>query len=186
MSDNDVHPSGRVRGSQNNPAGRFIFQFFKPPSDDTLFTLVPHNQDARLPINMDKFPPPVIVDMFYGCAAVLKWRTDHVSNAIKSRSLYYDDTDSGGNSSGQNIKNDVKLGGSKENKQQVNERAARAKARGDRYYSEASPLADAMDFVANLWLIHAPEHRERSSPEQAQAQEQEGSRNKVSNWLQTQ
>lgn len=73
MSDDDVHPSAPMRGPQNNPAGRFIFQFFRLPSDDTMRTLAPHNQDARLPIDMDKFLSPAIVDMFYGYAAVLKW-----------------------------------------------------------------------------------------------------------------
>lgn len=64
-----------------------------------------HNQDARQPANMDKFPPPIIADVCYGCAAVLQWVSPGLFHAISSpaKSLYYDTAGSEDeNSSGMN------------------------------------------------------------------------------------
>lgn len=176
MSNNDVHSPPPEDCSQSNPAQRFIFQFFNPPDIPTSSLHASHNKDARLPINIEELLPPIIVDMFYGCIAILKWKkVQDVSDIIPSRSMYYDGIDSSGSSPGRNEEKNGNSGYSKGKKQQ-------AKARRDRHYSKASPLDAAMDFVGHLWSLHAPDYQERPPS----ALEQDRSRDKVGNWLQTQ
>jgi hypothetical protein len=102
MADTNVPPSpGPILGPPSGSHGRFILQHFTPQDDYTARNS-PHNQDARLPADMSQFPPNIIVDTFYGCAAFLQWGTPQASEAIVSstQDLYYDVTRSGEDSPG--------------------------------------------------------------------------------------
>ena len=92
MSERDVPPSPRpILGPPSASPGRFTLQHFRQLDDYTTFNS-PNNQDARLPADMSQFPPPIIVDMHYGCAAILQWGTAETSAAIWTsvESVYYD------------------------------------------------------------------------------------------------
>ena len=94
MNDDNIPPSlGPILGAPSTSPGHFILQHFTP-QHKYIVSQSPHNQDAHLPANMSQFPPPVIVDMFYGCAAVLWWGIPQAANAIELSvgSLYYDET----------------------------------------------------------------------------------------------
>lgn len=182
MSDDDVPPSPMSpRGSPNNPDGRFIIQCFEVPDE---YILPPHNQDARQPSYMDQFPHPFIVDMFYGCAAVLKWKGTGCSDGIWPTSSYYDSHESP-------YKRNGVSGGDDDTANNTAARVAktaRATAREERSFEAAQPLAEAMYFVASLWLRNGPVYQQQSSSntEQDRKQEQDRSRDKVSTWLQDQ
>lgn len=179
MLDDDVPPSPTpIRGPQNGTEGRFIIQFFELLDKNAQTLLAPHNQDARQPIDIDRFPPPVIIDMFYGCAAVLKWRSIQCSDGMWPTSSHCD-----------NLESPHKDGGVSDSDEytanKAAAKAARAAARKERKAEAARPLAEAMDFLASLWLRHAPVRRQQSpsKTEQDRKQEQDRSRDKVSTWL---
>ncbi len=46
---------------------------------------------------MSEFPPNIIIDMYYGCAAFLQWGIPQAFDAIRlsTEGLYYDETGSG-------------------------------------------------------------------------------------------
>ena len=97
MGDKDVAPSSTpVNGPTSASSSRFILQHFKPQHPAVAHS-APHNQDARRPANMGDFPPPIIVDMFYGCPALLKWGMQEGRDGIWSSAQlsYYDLSESG-------------------------------------------------------------------------------------------
>ena len=93
MLDEDIPASpGPIRGPQTNGSGRFILQHFVEQLDDVAQIFYPHNQNARQTADIDNFPPPVLLEMWYGCAAVLRWGVQPTVDAIWSLAgaHYYD------------------------------------------------------------------------------------------------
>jgi hypothetical protein len=71
-----------IRGPQTNALGRFILYHFREHNDfATIF--YPHNQNARQPAGANVFPPDVLVDMWYGCAALLQWGMNETVDRIR-------------------------------------------------------------------------------------------------------
>jgi hypothetical protein len=68
-------------------------QHFHDPTrvDNIIF---PHNQDARPPADLTNWPPALIMDVVYGCAAVLKWGQKQSVDDIQkiTQPIYYDPT----------------------------------------------------------------------------------------------
>ena len=66
--------------------------------NDFATTFYPHNQNARQPAAENVFLPDVLVDMWYGCAALLQWgiheTVDQIQDSVESE--YYDNVDSNG------------------------------------------------------------------------------------------
>jgi hypothetical protein len=95
-----VPPSPRpVRSPQTNAQGRFILHHFREQLDNDFATIFyPHNQNARQPAGTNIFPPDVLVDMWYGCAALLQWgmneTVDKIQHSVESE--YYDNVNSNG------------------------------------------------------------------------------------------
>jgi hypothetical protein len=113
----------------------------------------PHNQDARLPNNVRDWPSSLIVDAFYGCAAIRKWGVvgcvKLIQNTVHFR--YYDTSLDNGESDGSNDKNhqgksDSAQAQAKARQQRTARRAA--EGTGD---SQAISMADAMDLLLSLW-----------------------------------
>lgn len=96
---------------------RVIFQHFNT-NDRVLARSAPHNCDATIP-DSDEWPPDLIFDVAYGCAALAKWGTRSFIDFArgKTHEIYYDD---GGNKDDGNPDNP---------RQATNERATRRAAR---------------------------------------------------------
>ena len=80
-----VHPSAANR--------RLIFQHFNV-NDPVVRVLGPHNSDARQP-NSNVWPPPVMFDISYGCAALTTWGVPDFKDFARqlTRNIYYDSDD---------------------------------------------------------------------------------------------
>ena len=186
MVDDNVPPfPGPILGPPSSSPSRFILQHFTP-QDDYMIRNSPHNQDARLPADMSKFLPPIIVDMFYGCTAVLQWGIPQATKAIRSlaKLLYYDGTGSGESNllggSGDDI-TEARLPTLVESPQ-----SKRAKAWRDRHCDHSEPclstMDEAMDLVTFLWSRSGPKHQEMPPPMQVEHLGQD----RVIAWLKTQ
>ena len=90
-----VHPSAANR--------RLIFQHFNV-KDPVVRVLGPHNSDARQP-NSNVWPPPVMFDISYGCAALTTWGVPDFKDFARqlTRDTYYDfdDADTEDNDNGE-------------------------------------------------------------------------------------
>jgi hypothetical protein len=95
MSVNDValvmQPNAEHLGFNPPPAvSRLTFQHFNTP--DVVTTLVaPHNSDARQRVDQDDWPPPLLFDVAYGCAALKTWGVPQFMNLARQRTrdIYY-------------------------------------------------------------------------------------------------
>ena len=186
MNDNDVPPSsGPIYGPPSGSPGRFILQHFTT-QPDFMVRIAPHNQDARLPADMSQFPPPIIVDMFYGCAAVSRWGIPQATAAIQSSvgSLYYDKSGpgelilSGGARDGED---DIEAA-----RQPTPPRSKRAKARESQHRNQTegriNTIDEAMDLIMLLWSRTGPKPPDKPPT----TPEEDMRRDRVQAWLQTQ
>jgi hypothetical protein len=155
----------------------------------------PHNQDARQPANPNEFPPPALVDMWYGCAALLQWGNRPTIDAIWSsvRSEYYNDVSSEGegsptedNGNDSNGSNDLHGGGNSNGDVTPSEAEPAARSRRPREKgahtqtgSYLNTMEEALDLVMLLRSYRKSGRREEPSP----TQEQDQSREKVTAWL---
>jgi len=192
MINDDVPPSpGPILGPPSTSPGRFILQHFTQQDSYTIHNS-PHNQDARLPADMSGFPPPIIVDMFYGCAALLQWGIPMACDAIELSvgSLYYDG-DGNGNGAGLG---GLDLSGGAGDREDGTE-AARSPTPTEtpqpkqksqaRQCNQSKPhlnMDKAMDLIQSLWARSGPRHQERSPS----TQERQLSQDRVNAWLKTQ
>jgi hypothetical protein len=189
MNDDDIPPSpGPILGPPSASPGRFILQHFTP-QHEYIVSQSPHNQDARLPADMSQFPPPIIVDMFYGCAAVLRWGIPQAADAIELSMgpLYYDETGSGeSNSSGEAGDGTDDIEAARSPTPVETPRSKRAKAWASRHCDQSEPrlrtIDEAMDLVMLLWSRSGPKHQEELPP----TQEEDSRQDRVHAWLQTQ
>jgi len=178
LSDDDVPPSpGPICGPQSNTPGRFILQHFIEQPNVAATSSFRHNQNARQPIDMNNFPPPVLIDMWYGCAALKQWGDTSIINTIWSsmESRYYDGLGRGYDS-----------GKDRSNKpeEKLTERGIRTRKRENRTQSRShlSTMEDAFDIL--MILSRKPEHRDQD--DLPSTQEENLSRDKVNAWLQAQ
>ncbi|KAF5384121.1 hypothetical protein D9615_003273 [Tricholomella constricta] len=163
MNDDDVPPSPLpIPGPPSASPGRFILQHFVPLYE-AIETHAPHNQDARLPADMNQFPPPTILDMFYGCTTVLRWKTIGAGKYIESLAgpQYYDKAGSGLLTRGED---DVIEAAGSPTLVEESPRSRRAKARASRHCDQSETglrtIEEAMDFVSLLWMRSAPKRQE--------------------------
>ncbi|KAF5384119.1 hypothetical protein D9615_003271 [Tricholomella constricta] len=184
MHDDDVPPSPLpIPGPPSASPGRFILQHFKPPYE-VIETHAPHNQNARLPADMSQFPPPIIVDMFYGCAAVLRWGITEAKSFIELSvgPLYYDFIEAA--ASPTNVNESPR---SRRAKKHESPRSRRAKAGASQHCDQSEPrlvrtMDEAMDFVSLLWMRSAPKRQEMPPS----TEEEDLRRERVQAWLETQ
>ena len=93
-----VQPSAAQVGFVTQPSTavkRLTLQHFNT-RDPLVQTMIPHNSDARQSVG-DEWPPPLIFDVAYGCAALKTWGVTAFIVLARShtRDIYYDN---GGNS----------------------------------------------------------------------------------------
>jgi hypothetical protein len=124
---------------------------------------------------MSQFPPPIIVDMFYGCAALLLWGIPQASDAIllSAGSLYYDETGPGEpNPPGEAGDGGDDTEGARSPTPMETHWSKRAKVWANRHrdgHSEPHLAMDeVMDLVLLLWSRSGPKHQEKPPPTQAE------------------
>jgi hypothetical protein len=175
-----MQPNAEHLGS--NPlltVSRLTFQHFNAP--DAVTTLVaPHNSDARQYVDHDDWPPPLLFDVAYGCAALNTWGVPQFMNLARqcTRHIYYDGGDDNDNDGEPDV--DV-FGVDQKRRQQRLDRDARA-ARREKKRQEAqaadSQTPDFADMILALWM-----HNARKGQRQARAIKAEKTQEKVQTWL---
>ncbi|KIL59038.1 hypothetical protein M378DRAFT_15139 [Amanita muscaria Koide BX008] len=84
-----------------SPASRLTLHHFvdSPLLGVVIPKFAPHNSDARQPQDTSKWPPAIIVDLFYATAALNAWSPKSFLKYVRKRSrdAYYDDDQDGGN-----------------------------------------------------------------------------------------
>jgi len=166
MSVDDVHivmqPNAEQMGV-NPPLAvrRLTLQHFNV-SDLIIMNMAPHNSDARQHVDHDDWPPPLLFDVSYGCAALNTWGEDQFVNLTRQRTrhIYYDDDDDENGNRG--------------------DRHARAVRRDmEKQEAQAVQAADSQtnfaDIILGLWTYNA-----RKGQRQARTMKAE---EKVQAWL---
>jgi hypothetical protein len=168
MGDDDVPLSPRpIHGPPRVSPGRFILQHLAP-QEDAIEQIFPHNQDARLPADMSQFPPPVIIDMLYGCAALSQWGIPQTIKAIDLLAKPSFDIAKAARSPRPSIEAP---------------RPKRAKKQAGRHCDQSErpiTMDKAMDLISILWSRSCPQPQEEPPPTQDMC------RDRVNAWLQTQ
>jgi hypothetical protein len=159
--------------SVNSPTSRLTLQHFVV--DDLLGpvlpTIAPRNSDARQPEDTTEWPPAVIVDLFYACAALKAWAPTTFSKYVReqTRDAYYDiarDGDSapddhplGGGSGYTNVPT---VGQESDRtrlyKARTGDNTGTVRLAGER---EEMSLSDWMDGVKALWMQAAREGKQK-------------------------
>lgn len=107
MTVNDVYlvmqPTAPAVGFAIQPSAadsRLTFQHFNN-HDVAVALLAPHNSDARQS-DSNEWPPPLIFDVAYGCAALKTWGVPGFINLARQRTkdIYYDYDDNGDDENG--------------------------------------------------------------------------------------
>jgi hypothetical protein len=150
---------------------RLTFQNFS--NDNSVVNLIaPHNSDVRI-ADSDKWPPPLIFDIAYGCAALNTWGVPAFNDFARTqtRDIYYNDREDENND-----------GGDREHQKQVEERdkqaTERTKRTAGRKGNSANP--DIADMVCALWMLNA-----RKGQHQVHAMEADRNQKKVEGWLES-
>ncbi|KAF8309777.1 hypothetical protein F5887DRAFT_1153856 [Amanita rubescens] len=169
MSVNDValvmQPNAGHLGFNPSLADRRLtFQHFNAP-DVVITTVAPHNSDARQRVDHDDWPPPLLFDVAYGCAALNTWGVPQFVNLARQRTrhIYYDD---------------VSGVDQERRQQQLDARAARRERKKQEAQAADSQTPDIADIILGLWT-----HNARKGQRQARAMKAEKTREKVQTWL---
>lgn len=212
MSVNDVavvmQPNAQHLGFNPSIAtSRLTFQHFSAP--DVVTALVaPHNSDARQRVGHDNWPPTLLFDISYGCAALHTWGVPQFVELARQRTkhIYYEDNDDDGENDdggeGDDGSDDGGDGGDgghsddggdgEPDVQPMSERASRGAAREKRKSEPAwrptprkkrkremdSQTPDFADIILALWT-----HNARKGQRQAREAKAEETQEKVRTWL---
>ena len=163
--------------------------------------VAPHNSDARRS-DSDDWPPPLIFDVSYGCAALKTWGVPTFMDftQIRTRHIYYNDGDNNGDENGDSGDGGPSVDGQGgRSSQQIIDRdawaakrtakraAKRAARRAAKQAKDSGPQAsstadsggpDIADIVLSLWM-----HNARKVRRQADAMKAGMTREKVGMWL---
>lgn len=135
----------------------------------------PHNSDARIS-DSDNWPPPLIFDVAYGCAALKTWGLPlFVESARRhTKGIYYNNVN----------ENDDKNGGGGDGSTSMTSRDLRALKRqkirnvGQQGRSSAdSDVPDAADMILGLWTYNA-----RKAKAQVPAMKASRNQEKIEAW----
>ena len=180
-----THPS--------NSNKRLTFQHFKNVGHLANF-IAPHNSDARI-LDNEEWPPSLIFDAAYGCAALKAWGVPAFINYARAqtRNIYYYHEDYNNNGNGPNGNGGQDRGGpsrggdrhgkpddsqSEKHRQQVQDREEQAARRRNR---SAGQEPDIADIVLALWT-----QRARKGQHQVRAIEADRTwQEKVERWLES-
>jgi hypothetical protein len=187
MSINDV-----LQPNASSADSRLTFQHFKTPDAGTML-LAPHNSDARQGVDHYDWPPPLLFDVAYGCAALKTWGVSQFVKLARkhTRDIYYDDDgddnengdggDDGSDGSDREPHVDVLGVDQKPPQQQLNcdvQVADRQGRKKQEAQAADSQTPDFADIILGLWM-----HNARKGQCQAHAMKAEKTQEKVRTWL---
>jgi len=182
MTVNDVgltmQPSANHVGFVIQPSDatrRLTFQHFSDIRDPATEILAPHNSDARQS-DSNEWPPPLIFDVAYGCAALKTWGVPLFRKFARgeTRDIYYNNGNSGDEENGGGGESGD-LGEAKRI-QQAREREPEKRRLGQQASDSTGP--DFADMVLALWMYNARKGRHR-----ADAVKVDRTQEKVQTWL---
>lgn len=150
---------------------RLTLQHFITTSSSLVRKLAPNNQDARPPADWSTWPPPVILDILYGNAVIKRWASQATVDLICvwTEAQYY-------NQGYAQMKADRTAKREAELHQRVVKRAREEQE------------IDTLDIILYLHRLSAPQFLlEPTSPpsQPSSPSPEEGSREKVEQWLQS-
>lgn len=127
--------------------------------------LAPNNQDARPPADWSTWPPPVVLDVLYGIAAIKRWATPTTADLIhkSTKADYYEQE----NTQAKAV----------HTAKQVAERLQRTEKRG------SGGEIDAFDMILYLSRLSGPRYLEELTLPPSQSSPEDFSREKVEQWL---
>jgi len=169
-------------GVQPQPFGtkRVTFQHFTT-NDCNLAMLAPHNCDATI-ANSDEWPPDLIFDVAYGCAALDKWGTRlFIQFAQKNTyGIYYNDGANGDDANGGDG-DDRNPYNPPQHRKECAERAARRAGRSvgqETTIASAGEIPDLHNMILGLWQRSAKEDQHT-----ANAAKVDRTKKEVQAWL---
>jgi hypothetical protein len=172
-----------------------------PLEDHILEPFLSHNNDTRLPEQMDQWIPSFLTDVWYACCAYNTWKALYSADLLKtmSKEEYYDesavdssynpeDDFTGGDSDDTDKGHDNVDAGVTQQSQMLNTRKSPRKRRlvKDCSGNGNSPgIEAAMDFVFALWTRSTAEEIENRKRRQEEMEKQKEEENitRVRNWL---
>lgn len=157
---------------------RLTLQHFVTVSSSVLQRSAQNNQDARPPANWSTWPPPIILDILYGNAALKRWATQTTIDLIHSwtNDNYYIQP-----APEQEIADEEATRVAK----QVEERLKRVEKRAKRdSKAEEMSHGDMLDVLLFLSLLSGPHHSLEPNLPPLQPNPEDVSRTKVERWLQ--
>jgi len=139
-------------------ANRLTLQHFQN-ADHITVLIAPHNSDGRHHVGHDDWPPPLLFNIAYGCAALNTWGVSHFVNLVRqhTRYIYYDDQ----KLHQHRLDHDLQAARQEKKKQEVD-----------------SQTPDYSDIILGLWM-----HNARKGQHQAHARKAEKTQEKVQTWL---
>ncbi|KIL55307.1 hypothetical protein M378DRAFT_188679 [Amanita muscaria Koide BX008] len=162
---------------------RLTLQHFNAP-DAVTTHVAPHNSDARQRMDHDDWPPPLLFDIAYGCAALNTWGVPQFVNLARQRTrhIYYDDDDSGDGGDGEPYV-DVSGVDQKRYQQRLDSDARAARREQKKKQASNTKAADSQtpdlpDIILGLWM-----HNARQGQRQARAMKANKTQEKVRTWL---
>ena len=192
VDDIPYNPSRAV--GEQSPAARLTLQHFA--SEDRLGPamniLAPRNSDARLPEDTSEWPPAIIIDLFYACAALRAWGPKPFFDSARERSRkkYYDNTGDDDNDEpvggpvGGPGHADVRLG------DQGTERSRRYEARNMRKMQTARSMDQSkdsflslMDEVLALWMRNSKERKRKAQRQSDGVSDPTCKHDDIKKWL---
>lgn len=143
-------------------------------------SIAPHNQDAKRPSDLRRWPLAIITDLFYGSAVLTRWGGPLIKQLLGANTSYYDFD----NGEGDEVANDGDAAspgpnGSTQPITQTDAMESRAERHASRT-AQTTQMQRALQGVLFMWDQSAPTLRE-IPPSTHQA---DHSRAKVEGWLQ--
>lgn len=135
--------------------------------DHNITLLAPHNSDVRIS-NGDNWPPDLLFDVTYGCAAIQSWVDPAFRSLIQSHNR-----GRGRGGGGDGCDNHARS-----EKPGIVERAFRTVRRAKAKDQGRHTADDSADLVLALWMYNA-----RRGQRQAEAKNADRTRDKVQTWL---
>ncbi|KIL55822.1 hypothetical protein M378DRAFT_90221, partial [Amanita muscaria Koide BX008] len=158
---------------------RLTLQHFNAPDAVTTY-VAPHNSDARQLVDHDDWPPPLLFDIAYGCAALNTWGVPQFVNLARQRTrdIYYHNDSGDGEP-------DVDVSGVDQKcyQQRLDSDARAARREQKKKQASNTKAADSQtpdfaDIILGLWM-----HNARQGQRQARVMKAEKTREKVRTWL---
>jgi len=181
-----------VAGSKDIPdIRRLTLQNLGTP-DELLDTWIRiYTTDVRHPADVSTWPPPLILDFFYGCVALKAWGPKSFTKFIQDLNShdYYESAEAKSGESGHGGNENEEENIPQHNLERRARYEERQKRRGegepkdDQEEHGQDEFGEVMDVVMTLWMRHAP--KRQSEQDTPRVPEVDHSKQKVQTWLES-